>query len=324
MRLFSSRDWSDVRIGLGDRFGSPRSYSRRAKALSPQNTRRSSASQQLVRPVDRRAQRLLSRVGVAPALQEVETPDRAAPRSCSGEKTTARAAANSSASGRLSSRAHSSRTAGDGVHSGAQGACAFARKSSTPSRSSSGGNAPHLLARQLQALRATSRATVAAGRRSHGAAATVTARCGQQMLRVVQRRAAPLTGQAPAEHVRRRRGRPAPRHVRASARPMAALLRDRAAGASGHPPDAVREGVRRLGGRLQSQARLSRAARDPSGVTSRTPSRREQRDDLGRALSWRPRKADRRHRQVRPVEAAYRTGTPRPRAGTRARPRRGP
>ena len=63
--------------------------------------------EEVVRPTDRRVERLLARIRVAAAFQSSSPPPRRS-SSCSGEKSGMRAAASSSASGRLSSRLHSS------------------------------------------------------------------------------------------------------------------------------------------------------------------------------------------------------------------------
>jgi hypothetical protein len=88
--------------------------------------------EKVVRPGDRRPQRLLTRIGAAACREEVELL-RDALQDLGGVSTLTRAAASSSASGRLSSRAQSSTTASSGSMR------ARAQNSSTASGSASAG-----------------------------------------------------------------------------------------------------------------------------------------------------------------------------------------
>ena len=91
-----------VEVGVGDRLGRLERAAA-AEDREPREERAARLVQQVVAPLDRRAERLLARVGVAAALEEVRRCSSRS-RSCSARGRLARAAASSIASGRWSSR----------------------------------------------------------------------------------------------------------------------------------------------------------------------------------------------------------------------------
>ena len=233
-----------------------------------------------------------------PALSRSSRWDRRS-RSCSGEKTTVRAAASSSASGRLSSRAQSSATAGELSHPGVErprpgqeelDAVVVRQR----------GHRVHVLALELQALAA----------RDEERRPCDVAKPRDLLVRSAGRRCSALSRSSSARLPARRSAR-----LSASSRPGCSSTCERlgerrdeqvrvAQRRQRHPPDAVGIRLGRLGRRLDREPRLAGAAR-PGQRQEPRRSPCEQLHDLGQ-LVLAPEERRRRNRQVRPIEALQR------------------
>ena len=255
-RLLSTSDCERVEICVADRLRRLERAAAREDG-EPREEPLLVLVEQLVAPLDRRAQRLLARVDAAAGLEQVEPSARAARASCSGERTRTRAAASSSASGRFSSRAQSSGTASLATKLGSA-ARARATKSSVPSSGSSGGTGYACSPGTRSSSRlVTSRCEVGAGREQLGESGG----CVDDVLEVVE--------QEQQATCRRgaRRDRP---WRRAPAPPSPGRARGRAA-APAAPRRPVGVALRSLGGGLQPEPRLARPARPRQGEQARRP-----------------------------------------------------
>ena len=151
-------------------------------ARAARKRRCSSVVEQVVRPLDRRAQRLLAWVGVLAALEQIE-PLAERSSSCRARRRRVRAAASSSASGRSSRRGHSSSDRRR-RHEGRLEARARARNSATPSCSVERRHGPDAARPGAAAARGSSPAR--SGRGTRASRAIVGRDRRQQVLGVVE------------------------------------------------------------------------------------------------------------------------------------------
>ena len=237
-----------------------------ANTRSARKSRCSCSSEQLVAPLDRGPQRLLARIGVAAALEQVEPLRRAARGAGSGVKTTVSArprARAPSGSCRAARRAPRPWPSAPGARRRPQHG---RRTAPPPRRSASGGHRVRPLAVRAQPLAARDERPSARRRRS-GETPSPPARAADARHCRAGRAAASLeplaedVDQSAARlllHVER---------VRDGARDERGIVERR----ERDPEDPVLEAVTRLGRRLERQPRLARSRRGRSASPAAPP-----------------------------------------------------